>query len=71
MIHVKNPKSKKKEGEFVDLFLFPEKSVCPVTSLISLNSYRNCNDVNSLARNSLLRPHGVYNLVKDRMMRDR
>ena len=46
MIHVKNPKSKKKEGEFVDLFLFPEKSVCPVTSLTSLSNYRNCNDAN-------------------------
>ena len=38
MIHVKIPKSKKKEGEFVDLFNFPDSSVCPVKGLISLKS---------------------------------
>ena len=37
MIHIKNPKSKKREGEFVDLFLFPDSSVCPVKCLNSLS----------------------------------
>ena len=36
MIHIRNPKSKKKEGEFVDLFEFPDKSICPVRCLRSL-----------------------------------
>ena len=36
MIHIKNPKSKKKEGEFVDLFEFHNKTVCPVKCLKSL-----------------------------------
>ena len=39
MIHIKNPKNKKKEGEFVDLFEFPDTSVCPVKCLKYLKQY--------------------------------
>ena len=37
MIHIRNPKSKKKEGEFVDLFIFFDSSVCPVKNLNALH----------------------------------
>jgi hypothetical protein len=33
LIHVKTPKSKAKEGEFVDIFEFEEFGVCPVAAL--------------------------------------
>ena len=36
MIHIRNPKSKKKEGELVDLFNFSDNSVCPVKNLHAL-----------------------------------
>ena len=37
MIHIRNPKSKKKEGEFVDLFIFSDSSVCLVKNLNALH----------------------------------
>jgi hypothetical protein len=33
LIHVKTPKSKAKEGKFVDIFKFNEFGVCPVAAL--------------------------------------
>ena len=44
MIHIKNPKSKKREGGFVDLFLFPDSSVCPVKCLLSLSKDSSSSD---------------------------
>jgi len=36
LIHIKNPKSRQKEGEFVDIFSFEGNNVCPVKALRNL-----------------------------------
>jgi len=38
LLHIKTPKSKAKEGEFVDIFTFENYGVCPVVALKELKS---------------------------------
>ena len=39
IIHVKIPKSRNPEGDFIDLFRFDENSCCPVRALIGLKNH--------------------------------
>jgi len=38
LIHIKNPKSRQREGEFVDIFSFEGQNVCPVKALRALRA---------------------------------
>ena len=38
LIHIKNPKSRHREGEFVDIFGFEGQNVCPVKALRALRA---------------------------------
>lgn len=40
LIHIKNPKSRAKEGEFVDIFPFKGHGTCPVKSLLKLKEMK-------------------------------
>ena len=35
LLHIRLPKSNSKEGEFIDIFPFPEQGLCPVEALLS------------------------------------
>jgi len=47
LIHIRNPKSKMKEGEFVDIFKFDGHGVCPVKALKKLAEMRKNKDMDS------------------------
>ena len=48
LIHVKMPKVKSKEGDYVDLFKFEEKNCCPVRALRGLKKFGVFNSSSSL-----------------------
>jgi hypothetical protein len=40
LIHIKNPKSKNKEGDFLDIFEFTQKNCCPLLALTALKNFQ-------------------------------
>lgn len=44
LIHVKSPKSKQKEGEFIDIFSFKNKGICPIKAMLKLKEMVGKND---------------------------
>ena len=45
LIHVKLPKNRTEEGDYVDIFRFPEESCCPVRALLGLKNTKNMSKV--------------------------
>lgn len=65
ILHIKSPKSNHTEGEFVDLFTFPQHSCCPVSCITALKKHTQTSDSSPVFRfaSGTLLTKSKYNTV--------